>query len=75
MFLRQEFSLTTAIDLHAKIYSAIEELIILGQDYCYVKSGDQIIGIVCLEELLEKYHDRGIPEETIVKYVVPFFLN
>ena len=71
MVLKQEYSPTTAIDHRAKIYNAIEELILLGQDYCYVKRSDQIIGIVCLEELLKKYHAGIKPEETIVKFMCP----
>ena len=54
-----------------EIYNAIEELILLGQDYCYVKRSDQIIGIVCLEELLKKCHAGIKPEETIVKFMCP----
>jgi hypothetical protein len=62
------------IDHQTKIFDATEELILLGQDYAFVKKDDQIIGIICLEGLLKEYHAGDVSEATIEKFMNPFFL-
>lgn len=57
------------------IFDAAEELILLGQDYAFVKKNDQVIGTIYLEDLLKEYHARDASEATIEKFVNPFFLS
>jgi hypothetical protein len=61
------------IDHKTKNFAATEELILLGQDYAFVKKDDQIIGTVCLEELLKEYHAGNESEATIEKFMDPFY--
>ena len=63
------------IDHQTKIFDATEELILLGQDYAFAKKNDQVIGTICLEDLLKEYHARDASEATIEKFVNPFFLS
>jgi hypothetical protein len=41
------------LDHQSTAFDATEELILLGQDHAFVKKDDRIIGIVCLDNLLE----------------------
>jgi predicted transcriptional regulator len=61
------------IDHQTKIFDATEELILLGQNYAFVKKGDQIIGIVFLDDLLKEYYAGDISETTIEKFINPSF--
>jgi predicted transcriptional regulator len=61
------------IDHQTKTFDATEELILLDQDYAFVKKDDQIIGIVCLDELLKEYQSGDEPEATIEKFINPYF--
>ena len=61
------------IDHQTKIFDATEELIFLGQDFAFVKKDDQIIGVIWLEDLLKEYHSGDTSEDTIEKFINPFF--
>ena len=61
------------IDHQTKIFDATEELIFLGQDYAFVKKDDETIGVIWLDDLLKEYHSGDTSEDTIDKFINPFF--
>jgi hypothetical protein len=63
----------STIDHKTKVFAATEELILLGQDYAFVKKDDKVIGIVYLEDLLKEYYDGNESEPTIEKFMDPSY--
>lgn len=61
------------IDHQRSTFDATEELILLGQDHAFVKKDDQVIGIVCLDNLLEEYKFGDISETSVAEFVEPLF--
>ncbi|MBC8554776.1 MAG: CBS domain-containing protein [Candidatus Brocadiales bacterium] len=57
-------------------FDATEELILLGKDHAFIKKDDRIIGIVCVDNLLEEYKSGDISTTTIEEFIEPlFFVN
>ena len=56
-------------------FDATEELILLGQDHAFVKKDDKIMGIVCLDNLLEEYKSGDISATSVAEFVELFFLK
>lgn len=64
------------IDHQTNTFDATEELILLGQDHAFIKRGDRFIGIISVDNLLEKYKSDDISETSVEEFVEPlFFLN
>jgi predicted transcriptional regulator len=61
------------LDHQTNTFDATEELILLGQDRAFVKKGDRIVGIVCVDKLLEEYKSGDISENNLEEYVEPLF--
>ena len=61
------------LDHQANIFDATEELILIGQDHAFVKKDDRLIGIVCLDNLLEEYKSGDISETTVAEFMEPLF--
>ncbi len=59
------------LDHQTSSFDATEELILLGQDHAFVKVDDRVIGIICLDNLLEKYKSGDISETTVAEFVEP----
>jgi predicted transcriptional regulator len=59
------------LDHQTDTFDAIKELIILGEDYAFVKKNDQIIGIVCVDNLLDEYNSATICEVNVEKFAEP----
>lgn len=59
-----------------KAFDATEELILLGQDHAFVSKELNVIGIVCLDNLLEQYKSGDISETAVEEFIEPlFFVN
>jgi len=59
------------LDHQTDTFDAIEELILIGQEHAFVEKDGQILGIVCLDNLLEKYEPANISETKIAYYAEP----
>ena len=59
------------LDHQTSSFDATEELILLGQDHAFVKMNNRFIGIVCLDNLLEKYKSEDISETSVAEFVEP----
>lgn len=64
------------LDHQTNTFDATEELILLSQDHAFVKKKDQIVGIVCVDNLLEEYKHGDISATSVAEFVEPlFFVN
>ncbi len=64
------------LDQQTIAFDATEELILFGQDHAFVKRDDRFIGIICVDNLLEKYKSGDISATAVAEFVEPlFFLN
>ena len=54
-------------------FDATEELILLGMDYAFVKKDGQYVGIISLDNMLEKYKFEDIADLKIVEFMEPLF--
>ena len=61
------------IDHQTTTFDATEELVLLGQDHAFVRKNDKVIGIVCLDVLLEEYKSSDISETKVEEFVEPLF--
>lgn len=59
------------IDHQKNTFDVTEELILLGQDYAFVKKDNQTIGMVCLDDLLNTYHAKDESKVSIQKFINP----
>ena len=72
-FIGRVTSPAPTLDHQANSFDATEELILLGQDHAFVKKDDRIIGIVCLDNLLEENKSGDISETNVAEFVEPLF--
>ncbi len=61
------------LDHQISCFDATEELILLGQDHAFVKKDDRLVGIVCIDKLLEEYKSIDISEASVAEYLEPLF--
>ena len=61
------------LDHKLKAFDATEELILIGQDHAFVAKGSDIIGILCLDHLLEQYKKADISGVNVEEFVEPIF--
>ena len=55
-----------AFDHQTDSYDVTVDLIVLGLDYAFLKKDDQIIGIVCVDNLLEEFNSAANSEAKVV---------
>jgi predicted transcriptional regulator len=61
------------LDHQANTFDATEELILLGQDHAFIKKNDRIIGMVCVDNLLEECKSGDISSTNVAEFVEPLF--
>ena len=52
-------------------YDVTVDLIVLGLDYAFLKKDDQIIGIVCVDSLLEEFNSAANSEAKVAEFMEP----
>ena len=62
-----------SFDHQVGTFDVTEELILIDEDHAFVKKEDQVVGIVCLDQLLEKYKSADISDTEIVIFAEPLF--
>ena len=63
------------LDHQSTAFDATEELILLGKDHAFVKKDDRIIGIVCVDNLLEEYKSGDISASSVVSCYPKSYLS
>ncbi len=72
-FIGRVASPAPTLDHQVNSFDATEELILLGQDHAFVKKDDQVIGIVCLDNLLDEYKSGDISATSVAEFMEPLF--
>jgi predicted transcriptional regulator len=68
-FIGKVASPAPTIDHLANSFDATEELILLGQDHAFIKKDDRLVGIVCLDNLLEEYKSGDISATSVAEFM------
>jgi len=72
-FIGKIASPATTLDHQTNSFAATEGLLLTGQDYAFVEKDDQIVGIICLENLLEEYMSANTSENRVEDFMKPLF--
>lgn len=72
-FLARVISPALIFDHQAKPYDVAVDLVLLDQDCAFVKKDDQIIGIVCLDNLHEEFISAVASEDKVAEFIEPLF--